>query len=104
MSQWEMVNGKSVETGLSPGQTSGDVGGVHIERPDYSDPSKAYRVGSEPVVGKQQMGYQSKTQIAGASRSGNIGERLIEKGGWLAGLCVILTSFGVVYSLFKERG
>jgi len=42
MSQWEMVDGKSVEVGLSEGQTAGDVGGTYVERPAGSDTATPY--------------------------------------------------------------
>lgn len=42
MSQWEMVNGKSTEVGLSPGQTAGYVAGTYVVRDPSSDISKPY--------------------------------------------------------------
>lgn len=60
----------SSETGLSPGQTSGTVGGQYVERPKESDISKPYVIPKQPVPEQQNFSRMSRLTPEEAIRLG----------------------------------
>ena len=51
------------EVGLAPGQTSGDVGGVYVERPEGYSSSDAFLVGSKEQQEEKKKHLESKTAV-----------------------------------------